>query len=151
MKYILIAVLLLSNISFAKTGYEPFKFSCVYDASTDGMITLTSYIDPDIDKWTMTLQSSIYPKIDTVEAESAYVYTIDEEVDSETQNAIDALSKKLKINSNQWYTTTDITVLLNPEVEESKMRIFKFNSNENTLGIGIYTTYLGHSYYTVCK
>jgi len=153
MKYIFPVVLFFANLNLALAEYEPYKFSCVYDASSDGMITLTSYIDPDIDKWTVTTQSSIYPKVDSAEAESAYVYSKDEEVDSETQNAMNALIKKLKIDSSKLFSTTDIT-MTQTEDEISMdvlMRIFKFNSKDGTLGIGIYTTYADQKYYTVCK
>lgn len=147
MKLAIATILLFGQMVFAKgMTYEPFQFTCTYDASNDGPITLVSEINPDNDNMTVLLKSALNNETTSLEAESAYVYLKDEKIDANLASAIQSVAATLNIDSSKWYTTTDITVNLG-----GPMHIFKFNSEDGTLGIGIYVSDFGQNYTTVCK
>jgi|GEM_PF-1788085 len=146
MKLMILLLTFMSGTAMA-SGYEPFKFRCVYN-SGEGLITATSKINPDNDAWTFLLKSSVNNKSETLEAASAYVYVRDEKTDPKTEKIVKALAAKLRINSDKWFTTTDITLF---EGQPTEMRFFKFNSKTGTLGIGIHAERDGQDVLTKCK
>lgn len=143
----LTAVVAISFTSVAFGAYEPYRFKCVYDANTDGMVTVTSKVDPDMDNMTLSFVSSINGQISEMEAQNVFVYYKDEEMNEDTKKVIAEMAKKLNIDQSQWFTTTEFVMM----TEQILWTFYKFNSEKGTLGIGTYVLASGFGTYTECK
>lgn len=158
MRNLVMLIFALSSILSASAGiaapnsfsglYQPYAFTCTYDASHDGMINVVSQINPAQNNLTVLIKSSLGSNVEKLQATNARVYSKTEKVDPETQMVISTFLRQLRIDQSRWFSTTDITVLLGGQWP---MRFFKFNSVNGTLGIGVYVPDQGQRFFTECK
>ncbi len=147
MKFCLTILAFIFTSGFARAEYEPFYFQCVYDASSDGMITVTTDIDPDVNDLMIHLKSDLRQEAEVLEAEHVYIYRPDE-IPAENQESIQKVLELLNIDLKEVFTFTEVKI---PFADDRTfMTFYKVNSYTGDLGIGVHSHIFGNDYYTRC-
>lgn len=131
----------------AHADYDPFNFKCVYDATSDGMITLTTDIRPDTADFSISMKSDQQEETTTFEAQHVFVH-YPSEIPAENLKHVQKLAQVLKIDWSSVFTVTDVLLAFTPGQVE--MSVYKFSTENSDLGIGIHSVVFGNSYYTPC-